>query len=237
MTEFEPDYRARVRALPHTKRGRALFEYLVKHGEISTEEIRKHLKEKHPPSAVRDLRDRGVAVKRVMRNGVGVYSLDPEGSLREGLVGRKGFSKDFKQRLIDRYGSHCLLCGQEFESRFLQPDHRVPQRVGGDEEDAERNLDNYMPVCRSCNRSKSFECERCPNWNEQSRDVCISCFWARPDSYEHVAKRVEKRSIVVWTGAEDLAVHEALTKVNPHRSVVENIKDVLRSALNLHKRH
>ncbi len=196
-----------ARAVRHTSRGKKLLEYLLEHGSASTHDIETQLGEAHAPSAVRDLNDRGV---RVVLDGYvqvggkrrGVYKLDPDAPVRAGMIGRRGFSKAFKQRLIEHYGARCEICRVEYEPRYLQPDHRVPQRVGGDEPDTQRRVEDYMPVCRSGNRAKSFECERCPNWEARDVDVCMSCYWAFPDSYEHVATRQERRVAIVWSGAE-----------------------------------
>lgn len=228
MTTPSSEYIKTARALNHTKRGRALLEYLIQHGEISTEGIREHLGEKHPPSAVRDLKDRGVIIKVVRRDGIGVYALDPDGQLREGLVGRQAFSKAFKDLLLRHYGPRCLLCGAEYEPRFLQPDHRVPQRVGGDEADAGRIVERYMPVCRSCNRSKSFECEHCTNWDAQDPAMCRQCFWASPEGYTHVAGRQERRVEVVWSGDDEIRQYDALRTASGRDGIASTIKRWLR---------
>jgi hypothetical protein len=121
------------------------------------------------------------------------------------MIGRTGFSKDFRVRLIERYGPRCAICGTEYDPRYLQPDHRVPQRIGGDEADDQRDVDDYMPVCGPDNRAKSFECERCPNWEARLVETCEGCYWAHPEEYVHIATRAERREVVVWTGAETTA--------------------------------
>ena len=133
------------------------------------------------------------------------YALRPNAPIRVGMIGRTGFSKDFRARLIHRYGPRCGICSTEYDPRYLQPDHRVPQRIGGDERDDERDVDDYMALCGPDNRAKSFECERCPNWETRQVDICEGCYWAHPEDYVHVATRTERRAVVVWTGSETTA--------------------------------
>lgn len=231
MAELSPEYIEWARSLSHTKRGRLLLDYLIEHGSITTEGIREALGEKHPPSAVRDLRDRGVAVTMTIVDSIGLYQLDPSAPLRVGMVGRQAFSKGFKNLLISTYGPRCLICGTEYDPRYLQPDHRVPQRVGGDEADKDRDVANYMPVCRGCNRAKSFECERCPNWDVQDPEICRRCYWAWPDDYDHVATRPERREAVVWVGAEEVAEHDQLRAKFGVDQVATGIKAMIRRLL------
>lgn len=205
--DLSPEWIAAVRALKHTARGRKVLEHLLEHGTINLYEIETTLHEAHAPSAIRDVKDRGVPIvptRKVMAGGKmrQEYALQPNAPLRVGMIGRTGFSKDFKKRLTDHYGAKCLICGTEYDPRYLQPDHRVPQRIGGDEPDDQRDVDDYMPLCGPDNRAKSFECERCPNWTEMRVETCEGCYWAHPEDYVHVATRPERREVVVWTGSE-----------------------------------
>lgn len=205
-----------MRALSHSSRGRKLLEYLLEHGEASTYDIETVLGEAHAPSAVRDLRDRGVPVVLVRREQVngkqrGVYQLDPTAPLHAGMIGRTGISKQFKDRLIEHYGARCRVCGTEYKSRYLQPDHRIPQRVGGDELDSQRRVESYMPLCGPDNRAKSYECERCPNWTLRDPDVCRRCYWAFPEDYDHVATKPERRETIVWSGDKEIGLYRELS--------------------------
>lgn len=187
----------------------------------------------HAPSAVRDLKDRGVAVTRVGYIEVGgkrrgLYQLDPDGS-RSGLSGRTQISKRFKDELLAYYGCRCRICTKEFVSRALQPDHRVPQRIGGDEPDRERRVENYMPLCGPDNRAKSYECEHCPNWLVMDPDVCLSCYWAYPEDYQHVAMRPERRMTLVFQGDEEVSLHDAVIRKTGETgtSPIDFIRDLL----------
>jgi hypothetical protein len=60
-----------------------------------------------------------------------------------------------------------------------------------------------MLLCGSCNRSKSWPCEHCPNWREVKKTaVCECCYWAHPESYNHVATKDIRRLDLAWAGAE-----------------------------------
>ena len=160
------------------KRAKAFVAYLVEHGSATTEELAE-LGYSHAPRAARDAIEQGIpVVKERVKNKAGRsitrYKLGRPEDLRTGLVGRKPFSAAFKIALVKRYGTKCMNCGLEFEPRYLQPDHRIPVEVGGDENDAERDPDNYMLLDGSCNRAKSRSCEDCPNFVDHDEDVCAT---------------------------------------------------------------
>lgn len=118
------------------------------------------------------------------------------------LGGRQVFSKQFKTDLIDADGSRCAICMGEYEERYLQIDHRVPYEVAGDAP-GERQLEEYMLLNGACNRAKSWSCEHCENWlKTKSPDICRTCYWAYPESYDHVAMRNIRRLDVEWSGDE-----------------------------------
>lgn len=85
----------------------------------------------------------------------------------------------------------------------MQIDHRIPYEVIGDVPENEPEPKDYMLLCGSCNRAKSWSCEHCPNWlTEKSPDICSSCYWGKPDSYRHIALRAIRRIDVVWLEGE-----------------------------------
>jgi hypothetical protein len=117
--------------------------------------------------------------------------------------GRASFSKVFKEALIAAYGTRCGLCDAPFEPRYLQIDHRVPYCVAGDGIAAALNVKDYMLVCGSCNRAKSWSCEHCPNGLVgKDPNVCLECYWASPLRYSHVATLDIRRLDLVWSGEE-----------------------------------
>jgi hypothetical protein len=93
--------------------------------------------------------------------------------------------------------------------RLLTIDHRVPYRIAGEASVADRNVDNFMLLDGSSQRSKSWSCEHCPNWNIGDPEVCRTCFWAYPDDYQHIATAQIRRTDVIWQG-DDVAVYDRL---------------------------
>jgi hypothetical protein len=89
----------------------------------------------------------------------------------------------------------------------LQIDHRVPFEVDGETDLAP---ENFMLLCGSANRVKSWACEHCQNWIEfKDKSICLSCYWAYPENYLHIAMRQVRRIDLLWDG-DEVSVYEAL---------------------------
>ncbi len=116
---------------------------------------------------MKDVSDQGIPIERFsvkdsQNRTIAAYRFGDLSKVRnDTLAGRKGFSKAFKQSLIERYGCQCNICLTEYEARYLQIDHRIPYEVAGDSYETERDSGEYMLLCRSCNRAKSWSCEHC----------------------------------------------------------------------------
>ena len=188
------------------KRPRVVLDHILSHGYITTEELEGY-GYKHPPRAAGDVRDAGIPLETYRihnKDGrlIGAYKLgDPANVQDHKLAGRRTFSKDLHDRLANANRSRCYVCMTEYEARYLQIDHRVPYRVAG-EPAGEDQSSGFMLLCASCQRKKSWSCEKCPNWTVQDRAVCESCFWAHPDDYRHVETRPERRVELVFSGSE-----------------------------------
>ena len=131
------------------------------------------------------------------------YKFADPNSVRRGMLGgRKVFSKEFKHGLMEANGCRCHVCLQPYENRCLHVDHRVPYEVAGDIPIDERCAQGYILLCGSCNRAKSWSCERCPNWHDVKPSVCECCYWAHPESCNHVATEDIRRLDLAWAGAE-----------------------------------
>src|SRR5262249_16942261 len=125
----------------------------------------------------------------------------PSSGRDDRIGGRKAFSKKFKTTLVNLYGSHCGICLAELEPRYLQIDHRVPYQVGGDVE--EKQPEDYMLICGSDNRSKSWSCENCDNFiHIKDPEICKTCYWASPNSYAHIALVNIRRMEITWMDNE-----------------------------------
>jgi hypothetical protein len=191
------------------KRARAVIDHILKHGGVSTDELQ-DLGYTHPPRAARDVREQGIPLDtyrvRSEKTGrmIGAYRFADPSKIKGGRIGgRRAFSKAFKEALLDRYGSCDTITGERMDSRYLQIDHRVPYEVAGDEAGTNLNLEDYMLLDASNQRAKSWSCEHCENWQTvHDPDICCGCYWAFPESYEHVAMQDERRVDVIWQGEE-----------------------------------
>jgi hypothetical protein len=208
------DILARLRAI-RSKRPRTVIEHIIEHGYITTEDLTARYGYAHPPRAARDVREQGIPLETFnvtdsTGRTIAAYRFGDLSQIASGrLGGRRSFSRALKEELIRAHGARCAICMTPYAPRYLQIDHRVPYEVLGDT-DAERNLDDYMLLCGSCNRAKSWSCEHCPNWLEiKDPAVCRSCYWANPVSYKHIALREIRRADIVWT-EDEVATYERL---------------------------
>lgn len=202
--DLSPDYIAALRAVV-PKRARTVIEEILAKGSVTTERL-KAMGYHHPPRAAADVRELGIPLitTRVMDaegRKVAAYAFADPGDVKGGLLdGRKTFSKELKQALIADKGAGCAVCNEKYADRYLQIDHRVPYRVGGD--DADMDPQHFQLLCGSCNRAKSWSCENCTNYTTRDKAACNGCYWASPTAYEHVALEQERRLTLVWSGTE-----------------------------------
>ena len=104
-------------------------------------------------------------------------------------------------------------CNDLYEDRYLQVDHRIPYEVAGEGSGSERDPKQFMPLCGTCNRKKSWSCEHCANWvaGPEHAKICKRCYWASPDRYVHIALQQVRRVEIVWSG-EEFSRHDAIAK-------------------------
>ncbi len=222
------------------KRPKTVIDHILKNGFITTEELKEKYGYDHPPRAARDVREEGIPletfrVKNSEGRSIGAYRFaDPSKARFDTLGGRKIFSKEFKQELIELLGCRCSICLESYEDRYLQVDHRVPYEVSGDESSTNREVEHYMLLCGSCNRAKSWSCEHCVNWMEVKKPkICDACYWAKPDSYKHVALREIRRLDVMWTEKETEDYELLKQRAMQHQKTVP---DYVKAALRQHIR-
>jgi len=192
------------------KRPRTVIDHIIKHGSVTTEELQSLYGYDHPPRAARDVRECGIPLETFYmvstKTGrkIGAHRFDsPDKIVRGRIEGRRAFSKRFRDALIARYGSRDAITGERYEARHLQIDHRIPYEVAGESAYDEDQLDAYMLLDGSSQRTKSWSCEQCPNWQEnRDESVCRSCFWAFPEDYTHIAGEHVRRVDIEWRGAE-----------------------------------
>jgi hypothetical protein len=198
------------------KRPRTVIDHILEHGIITNEELSELYGYDHPPRAIRDVRENGIPLithsvtSPKTGRRMGAYTFDDMSRIKAGRVGgRKAFSKQFKQALIDVYGSRDTITSQLLDERYLQIDHRIPYEVAGDDAGALDPKD-FMLLDASSNRAKSWSCEHCANFLEKhDASICKTCFWASPEEYQHIAETPTRRIELVWSG-EEVAAFEQL---------------------------
>ena len=145
-------------------------------------------------------------------------------------AGRTVLGKELKQKLDETRGARCAIYLEQFPERELQIDHRVPFEVLGDVREAGQKPEDYMLLCGSANRAKSWSCEHCDNWKTLRQvETCRRCYWVFPEDYDHVAMIPQRRLDLIWTGPDvvqyDLAKQAA---DDAGASLPEFVKKVLR---------
>jgi hypothetical protein len=208
----------------------------LQHGQITTEELKDTYGYIHPPRAIRDVRERGIPIIMFRVTGtdgrkIAAYKFgDPSEVRKTQLSGRTAFSSNLKNALIEKYGLRCNIYLEPFPVRELQIDHRIPFEIAGENSNLSGDISEYMLLCASANRAKSWSCENCPNWQKKDISICKSCYWAYPESYTHIAMRDIRRLDLLWSGEEiteyELLIEEA-AKVQ--EEAPEYVKNVLRN--------
>ena len=184
-----------------------MIDHILRHGHITTEELKNKYGYDHPPRAARDVRELGIQLETfrvVAANGrkIAAYRFaDPTKKQFRRFSGRIGLSKEIKEQLIKEYGCQCFIYLEKMDESNLQIDHRVPYEVAGEAD--ELKTEDFMLLCGSANRAKSWSCEHCENWKRtKDRNICLSCYWAFPENYSHVAMRQIRRIDLLWQGEE-----------------------------------
>jgi hypothetical protein len=219
------------------KRARIVVEHILKHGSVSTEELKEVYGYDHPPRAIKDVTDQGLPLERKMITSssgkkMAQYTFgDPSAIRNDRHGGRTVIPVAFKEQLVEAYGSKCMICSARLEKRYLQVDHRIPYEVAADP--SFDDLQAFMPLCGSCNRAKSWSCEHCDNWRtKKDVAICQTCYWANPVNYDHIAETLSRRLDVQWTG-DEVPDFDALAKRARKESegLPEFVKKILRRLL------
>ena len=222
-----------------SKRPRTVIDHIIKHGHITTEELKNQYCYNHPPRAARDVREQGIPletfnVKDSTGRSIGAYRFAKWKDFRvDTLKGRTVLPKRLKKDLVQQHGSKCLVCSATYEERYLQIDHRVPYQIAGDDAPQKRDISDYMLLCSSCNRAKSWSCEHCANWQSaHDEGTCKECYWASPLDYSHVALCDVRRLAMVWQ-ADEISQYDGIKSIaeKTGTDLPEFVKEVLRRTL------
>ncbi len=215
MENIPDDFITKLNSVTN-KRARCVIDTILEKGFCSTEDL-KDAGYEHAPRAARDVRELGIPLETFKikdRSGksIGAYRFgDWEEYKKQNLLsktaGRTQLSNRLKQQLIEQYGSICFLYGEEYPENQLQVDHRIPYEILGEQD--ENNLQNFMLLCPSGNRAKSWACEHCENWVDKDKDMCKNCYYAHPEGYLHIAGEQERKIDIVFKN-EDIEIYELL---------------------------
>ncbi len=217
------------------KRPKTVIDHILKHGFITTQDLKDKYGYNHPPRAVRDVKEHGIPVEMIRVEGsdgrkIAAYRFGDPMKMRFGQqAGRSALGKELKQKLIELHGARCAMYLEPFPERELQIDHRIPFEMLGDARGTLQKPDDYMLLCGSANRAKSWSCEHCVNWVELKKpEVCRSCYWAYPDNYTHLAMRQARRADILWTEKE-IEDYERLKRrtVQLQKNIPSYVKEVL----------
>jgi len=235
--KLPPDFIKKYESVT-AKRPRTVIEHILKYGHITTQELKDKYGYNHPPRAARDVREQGIPLETFRVEGsdgrkIGAYRFgDPQRSRFGRLKGRTAFSKKLKKKLKEINGSRCAIYLEEFDERDLQIDHRIPFEVAGDNPENMGDPHSYMLLCGSANRAKSWSCEHCVNWLELKKiEICLNCYWAYPENYEHLAMSQIRRVDIIWSGNE-VSVYENLKKRT--HELQKNIPDFIKEIIKKH---
>lgn len=218
------------------KRPKAVIDHILQYGFVTTEELKQRYGYNHPPRAARDVRELGIPLATFRVTGtdgrkIAAYRFGDISTVRfSRLSGRTGLSKKLKNELIKRYGCKCFIYLEEVEERELQIDHRIPFEVDGEPELA---TENFMLLCGSANRAKSWSCEHCENWQSlKNKSICLSCYWAYPENYTHIAMRQVRRIDLIWEG-DEIEIFERLKKqaISLNKEIPELVKEIIARAI------
>ena len=218
------------------KRAKIVIDHILENGFITTEQLEKDYGYSHPPRAARDVREAGIPletsrVKSSDGRWIAAYRFGDLSAIRKGRKhGRQSFPQKLKKELFQEQAGKCAICNGSFELRYFQIDHRVPYEINGDVQEDIENGQQYMLVCGSCNRAKSWSCEHCPNWtNEKSPELCQTCYWANPDNYMHIALEEIRRLDILWVGENDVQIYEKIKKMAKGKKtpMPEYVKEII----------
>jgi hypothetical protein len=223
------------------KRPKTVIDHILKYGYITTEELKEKYGYNHPPRAVRDVREHGIPLETYRVTGsdgrkIAAYRFGDVTRKRfSKLSGRTGLSKKIKEYLIEKYGCKCFIYLEDMNESELQIDHRIPYEVGGDGKNVELNPDDFMLLSGSANRAKSWSCEHCENWQAlKKKETCVSCYWAYPQDYAHVAMRQVRRVDLIWQNKEVEQYERLKSNANVFgHSIPEYIKEIIEKALKI----
>ncbi|MDR0505584.1 MAG: HNH endonuclease [Dysgonamonadaceae bacterium] len=225
----------------NNKRAKIVIDHIMQYGFITTEDLENVYGYKHPPRAARDVREAGIPletfkVKSKDGKSIAAYKFGDITQLKANRIeGRIPFPKEFKKMLYEAWRGRCAVCNGEFAERYLQVDHKVPYEVSGDIS-KKRNMEDFMLLCGSCNRAKSWSCEHCNNWiTDKNIDLCMKCYWGAPTHYSHIALKDIRRLDLQWNN-DEVKYYDVIKSIAKEKNIKlpDFVKQILKNISNRH---
>ncbi|MCB9703867.1 MAG: HNH endonuclease [Myxococcales bacterium] len=229
LNQLAPQLQEAIRRVTH-RRPRLVVEHILEYGYVTTEDLQQ-MGYKHPPRAARDVRECGIPLITSRITGsqgkkIASYTFgDPSEVEGHKLSGRQLLPKKLRNDLFAAQGGRCAVCGHTYEIRYLQIDHRVPYEIAG-EAAPPTESEHFMLLCASCQRKKSWSCERCENWRTKERATCTTCLWADPANHRHVAMEQVRSVTITLRGTEAEIFDDVQSRCSP-----EEIAEAARRAI------
>lgn len=235
MPELNETFLKQLQAVT-AKRPQTVIAHILEHGYITSEDLSDTYGYKHPPRAIRDVREHGIPIERFSMEKddgkkIHAYRFGAPEESKNPLAkshGRTALVKTLKDALIEIHGEKCFIYLETMDASDLQVDHRIPYEIGGECDTSQP--EHFMLLSPSANRTKSWTCEHCENWEKKDRDFCLHCFWAYPENYEHIAGKVEKVLTLRFSG-EEIADYQKLVEQVGSANAQDWIKQLLHKHL------
>ena len=203
------------------KRAKTVIDHILKHGHITTEELKNLYGYNHPPRAVRDVREQGIPLETFRMHGQrqpkprGLPLRRPFQDSAGTLAGRKCFCKEFRERHWSNVTAASVACVLTTPSPCMQSTIGAHMKwvAGGGVRHRGFNLDGgLMRQVLVLRALQQLDGETGP---EGSYDVL---FGASPASYRHIAMRPVRRLELVWT-EQEVAGFDKLSKAAQKRGM------------------
>ena len=111
------------------KRPKTVIDHILKHGFITTEQLKTKYGYNHPPRAVRDVKEHGIPIEMFRVVGgdgrsIAAYPFgDPTKTRIRLQAGRTALGQQIRQQLVALHGARCAIYLESFPERELQIDH------------------------------------------------------------------------------------------------------------------
>ena len=109
MAKYPPEFLELCKSITD-KRPKTVINHILKHGHITTDELKVQYGYNHPPRAARDVREKGIPLETFRVDGpdgrkIAAYRFaDPTNVKFRRFDGRTGVSKEIKDKLIENTG-------------------------------------------------------------------------------------------------------------------------------------